>query len=497
MSKNKAFSLIALLILTVIHIVAILFVVYSGLPVTNKIYAVVLLCSLLTSFCFFWGIKESKNRLRNIILTDELTGLPTLKKFKSECEEKLRHATSDEYAVINLDINNFHYIKETLGHSKANLVLMEIAEHFKSVKVDSDLLCRNYSDNFLVLTRGSCPAVIEDIVSSFTDVESKLEKILPAYYNMDFSCGVYFIKNPKEKIHHILEKVQKARMEGKHSLRSEKIYYYDEEIGKNKEIEKELTLDMNRAFEDREFIVYYQPKFRFSDNQVVGAEALIRWNHKNKGMISPANFIPLFEQNGFIEKIDFMVFERVCQFLHEWNKSGPNGTCPYPITISCNLSRIELNNPQLAKIYSQIASQYDIFPSKIEIELTESMMYGNKKQLLAQMNKIKDAGFSISVDDFGSGYSSLNLLKSIPADVIKLDKEFFAPDGVGGREQIIVKSIIDMAKKLNMVTVAEGVEDKEKSDLLKSLGCDICQGYYFARPMPENEYKDVLHKLLG
>ena len=198
-----------------------------------------------------------------------------------------------------------------------------------------------------------------------------------------------------------------------------------------------------------------------------------------------------------IEKIDFMVFERVCQFLHEWNKSGPNGTCPYPITISCNLSRIELNNPQLAKIYSQIASQYDIFPSKIEIELTESMTYGNKKQLLAQMNKIKDAGFSISVDDFGSGYSSLNLLKSIPADVIKLDKEFFAPDGVGGREQIIVKSIIDMAKKLNMVTVAEGVEDKEKSDLLKSLGCDICQGYYFARPMPENEYKDVLHKLLG
>jgi diguanylate cyclase (GGDEF)-like protein len=474
----------------------------TSLTVTDPRVYLIIIFSLLFSFCVYWSNHESKKRLDSMILTDEMTNLSTLKKFKSDIRRVLKHAKHKEYAVISLDINNFHYITESFGQDIGNSVLIELAQHLKDAGAPEDLLCRNFVDNFFAFTKlttsGDLSRIeLEDKVSRMTNIKPQLRKILPEHYQLEFSMGVYVITDPSESVEQIIEKANVAREIGKKSLNPNRISFYTSQMGETTALEKDITFDMNSAFENHEFIVYYQPKYRFSDQKIIGAEALIRWNHKTKGLMPPNSFVPLFERNGFIQKIDIFVFERVCAFLDEWNHSCSDGKCPEPITISCNLSRMQLYNPDIAKRYAEIASQYQIYPSKIEIELTESIMLDNKNRLLKAMNEIKKAGFQLSVDDFGSGYSSLNLLKDIPADVIKLDKEFLNTTENNTKENIIIHSVIDMAKKLNMETVAEGIENQEQSDLLKSMGCDIVQGFYYAKPMPEDKYKNLLHSLLG
>ena len=374
-------------------------------------------------------------------------------------------------------------------------------EYVNNLPEDS-VFCRNYADNFFVLIRANFRPILEDYVLTATNIQPKLLNLLPEHYQLEFSAGVYVIDNLSEKIDTMLENANMARHVGKFGLNPNRITYFTKEMRHDSEHDKYVTLDMNRAFNEHEFEVFFQPKFNFQTGEVIGAEALIRWNHKTKGLLPPAQFVPLFEKNGFIQKIDMLVFERVCQFLDKYNKSGPDGSCPRPITISCNLSRYQLYNPTFASEYSKIFSKYQIEPSKIELELTESLMMDNKKRLLKAMNEIKKAGFDISVDDFGSGFSSLSLLKDIPASVIKLDKEFFAnsANSSGGKDikkdNIIVNSVIDMAKKLSMTTVAEGVEEEAQAQKLKEMGCDIAQGYFYAKPMSEADFERLLKNSL-
>lgn len=304
--------------------------------------------------------------------------------------------------------------------------------------------------------------------------------------------AVYEIKNNKEDIESIIDKADTARKAGKVGINPRRICVFSSEMEDSSQNEKDIVFDMERALKENEFIVYYQPKFLFNSEKIIGAEALIRWNHKKRGLLTPSYFIPFFEKNGFIEKIDLLVFENVCQFLDRWNKSQKDKKEKQALTISCNLSRVQLYKPDVAKLYKDIASKYEIAPSTIEIELTESLMMDNKERLLKAMNEIKNAGFSISVDDFGSGFSSLSLLKDIPANVLKLDKEFLNSQNDTKKEHIIINSVINMAKELDMQTVAEGVEDKEQATVLKQMGCDIVQGFYYAKPMPTSDFNDLL-----
>ena len=292
----------------------------------------------------------------------------------------------------------------------------------------------------------------------------------------------------------MMDKAETARKAGKAGLNPKRICIFTTQMENTTQHEKDIIFDMERAFQENEFIVYYQPKFLFNTGKIIGAEALVRWNHKKRGLLTPSYFVPLFEKNGFIEKIDLLVFENVCQFLDKWNKAQAGKTEKQAITISCNLSRVQLYNPDIAKIYKAIASKYEIAPSSIEIELTESLMMDNKDRLLKAMHDIKNAGFSISVDDFGSGFSSLSLLKDIPANVIKLDKEFLNTQNDTEKEHIIINSVIKMAKDLDMTTVAEGVEDEKQSELLKNMGCDIVQGFFYAKPMPSSDFNELLKK---
>ena len=464
---------------------------------TNPIVYIVIVLAALFCFCVFWINKESRKRLREFISQDELTGLPTQKYFKQLVKQALRNAKPGEYTMLSLDIVKYRYITETFSQEVGNSILVELAKHLEEVAPEGSKICRNYTDNFSILIPITLFPVLEDYVLLFTNIHPQISHILPEHYQMEFSSGAYVIEDTDEDVTFIIEKADTARELGRNGLNPTRLALYTDKMRSDAEHEKDITLDMNRAFENKEFEVYYQPKFRFDNGRIMGAEALIRWNHHTKGTLSPGDFVPLFERNGFIQKIDFFVFESVCKFLDKWNKLGPDGKCPYPIIISCNLSRAQLYNPDVANLYADIAGKYQIAPCQVEIELTESLMMDNKERLLKAMNDIKNAGFSISVDDFGSGFSSLSLLKDIPANVIKLDKEFLNTEGSNKKEKVIINSVINMAKELDLTTVAEGVEDKAQSDLLKSMGCDIVQGFFYARPMPENQYESLLCKSQG
>ncbi len=433
--------------------------------------------------------------IKNKILKDELTGLSTQKKFIEDVKKLLEKSASPKYSLVSIDINSFRYITQVFGQDKGNQILAELAKQFKSTAPKGALLCRNYNDNFSILLETTILPILEDLIVNMTTITPKIKKLLPEHYKLEFSIGVYEIKDSTEDVAIIMDKAQTARKAGKTSLNPKRICVFTSQMETNSQQEKDILFDMERAFQENEFIVYYQPKFLFNSEKIIGAEALVRWNHKKKGLLAPSYFIPMFEKNGFIEKIDRLVFENVCQFLDKWNKSQADKTEKQPLTISCNLSRVQLYNPDIAKTYKEIASKYEIAPSKIEIELTESLMMDNKERLLKAMNEIRNAGFSISVDDFGSGFSSLSLLKDIPATVIKLDKEFLNSQDTK-KEHIIINSVINMAKNLNMETVAEGVEDKKQSDLLKNMGCDIVQGYFYAKPMTESDFTEKLNSSL-
>ncbi len=241
--------------------------------------------------------------------------------------------------------------------------------------------------------------------------------------------------------------------------------------------EKKMENTMEQALANGEFIVYLQPKINLAKSEIVGAEALVRWNSPKDGLISPGEFIPFFEKNGFIVKLDLYVFDCVCRLLKDWNARGIKA-----VPISVNLSRNHLSDPQFLERFEAIQKKYGVASSLLEFELTETVVFENLELLKNVIEQIHAAGFQCSMDDFGSGYSSLNVLKEIPVDILKLDGVFFDKEG-DPRGNDVVESAIELARKLGMKTVAEGVETFSQVEFLKNAACDMVQGYVFSKPL--------------
>ena len=242
---------------------------------------------------------------------------------------------------------------------------------------------------------------------------------------------------------------------------------------------------MRAALDAREFAIYLQPKLDLRTDAVVGAEALVRWIDPVRGLVPPSDFIPLFERNGFVVDLDLCVFEQVCALLRAWIDGGRR-----PVVLSVNMSRAHLADPCFLGRYEEIRRRHDVPASLIEIELTETLVFEDPVGLGRVIDELHAAGYSCSMDDFGSGYSSLNVLKDIDVDVLKLDRVFFdAVDADTGRGAAIVDIVIELARRLRMRTVAEGVETREQAAFLKRAGCDMIQGYLFSRPVPPVEFE--------
>ena len=464
---------------------------YTAIVIAVCIAVACVAAASLAALIILYNLKKS---VRSIEL-DDITGLPTFAKFKHDVRQILRNANPDEYMFLMLNVDNFNFINDSYGFSRGNLLLLELANHFSSQLQDGEILCRYYADTFILFTKNpQLLPLIEERVYQMTTMPRQIQELLPTRYTLTFSTSVYYITDPSGDLTNMIDKANIARKIGKENVLTHRVMEYTKAMDEENELKKEITLSMDKAIENKEFEVYFQPKVYFDNGKIMGAEALIRWNKPDRGLMTPDSFVPLFEHNGFIQKIDISVLEEVCHFLDDWSHAAPDGTCPMPLTISFNLSRTHLMNPNLIRDLQRIVSKYNILPNHIEVELTETVMFENKKRLIRAMNDMKRVGFSISVDDFGSGFSSLNLLKDMPADVIKLDKGFLSDGENNSKEAVIITSVIDMAKKLNMKTVAEGVETKEQAQFLRTMGCDIAQGFYYARPMPKKDYLAMLEE---
>ena len=304
--------------------------------------------------------------------------------------------------------------------------------------------------------------------------------------SVDIKWGIYPIEDRELPIEQMCDRAMLAArsVKGKYD---NYFAYYNSNL-RDKLLRQQAIIDsMERALEEEQFQIYFQPKYRISDEWLAGAEALIRWKHPEWGMLSPAEFIPLFERNGFITQLDQFVWKKVCEVLAKWKKEED-----LDFQVSVNVSRADIYGIDIVDVLTSIIQDYNLAPEQLHLEITESAYTENSQQLIEVVNHLRELGFIIEMDDFGSGYSSLNILNQMPIDVLKLDMKFIQSETEKPINQGILRFIMELARWMRLSVVAEGIETREQLERLTEVGCDYVQGYYFARPMPIDEFEKFM-----
>lgn len=429
----------------------------------------------------YYTRKHNKEKLELLAYIDPLTKHYNFNKFISICNQK-----KELYALIEFDISGFRWFNEIHGKEVGDAMLCNIQCCLDQWIEEGELCTRIDGDHFAIALKTQDTAVIEKRMTSlFMMVRMRFAK----QYNTSnyyFNCGVFYIKTFAITIQSGIEKAVYAKKKKSYAFQDTISFYskdmYEEELAGMK-----LVDALPQSINNEEFKVYIQPKVDVKTEQVHYGEALVRWLHPVYGLLSPATFIPIFEKNGLLETLDIYIFEKVLQVLEGWNKKG------LVVSISINVSRTYIFNHGYIDVIKALLKQYDVEPSQIEIEITETVALDRKEELIAIIKELKDMHIRISLDDFGSGYSSLNMLKDIPIDVIKLDQGFFRNErDTQKRSNIIISEIIKLSKRLDITTVAEGVEVKEQSDFLKEINCDYIQGYYYYKPMTVEDFEILI-----
>ncbi len=430
----------------------------------------------------------NKNRraLETLDFVDALTGQRTYRRFLSDAAEKL-NTDGEQYAVCYCDIKGFKDINDLFGRDVGDRLLQFWSDYFCEIMLEDELSGRVSGDIFVYMLKYKTK---QEIAARFESTAQRLmvfPETLYYGYRVELYCGV-FIADENDSDLSINDRIDRANIALK-TVKEEgsanRLGFYSTEMREQKLWEAEVMSKMETALENGEFQLYFQPKIDIQNGDIVtGAEALVRWVSPDHGIVPPNRFIGIFEKNGFITKLDRYIFDKVCQFYHENFSSGDLPACVF----SVNVSKLELMQADFIQQYSQIKDKYGIQDKIIELEFTESLVFNNQLLFQSVVTDCKRHGFLCSLDDFGAGYSSLNVLKSIPVDVLKLDRLFFAYGNDEARGRELVRSILSMAKALNMKTVAEGIEQPEQVFQLRKMGCDTVQGYVFAKPMPEKEF---------
>ena len=429
--------------------------------------------------CFY---KENVRKIEKIAFTDFITGGSNNAAFLIEAKQKIQANTKKKYVMVFLNILGFKNINEKYGVTAGNHALKYIYQVLKKCIYEDEIVARSESDHYFILLQEETEEAVQKRIDIMMQKIHGTEKETAYDYGISFSQGASFIEEKDEELRVYQNR---AVVASEYYNNSKHCVFYNKELYTKLNREIVLNESFEKAIEDNEFEVYFQPKINLDNEKTAGAEALVRWKHKAYGMISPGEFISLFETNGKICRLDLHVFEIVCKKLNEWKERE----LP-PIKVSVNLSRVHLMEQgiECLKRFKDIKDRYQIPDGQIELELTESMVIEIKqlekvKKIIAQ---IQACGFLCSLDDFGFGYSSLALLKEFDVDIIKLDRLFF----VNSNEKTwkVVKAFISLAHELNITVVAEGVEEKYQIEKLKEINCDLIQGYVYARPLPEEEF---------
>lgn len=457
---------------------------YRAEIITTVWFLVIIALGVATYIIFMQ--KKTENMLWKMAYIDEVTGICNLNKFKLDAKNLLENISKENYEIIRFDVKQFKLINDMFGFEDGNQLLLSIVKKIQEKFPPDIVFARITGDNFVLLCK--CDDIMKNnhlIIETIEELQLSHE----ASYSIDFSIGIYTIKAEDNDIVKMLERVNMAHKEAKQRENNAIVFYNDAmraKAIKGKDIENKMEMALQRS----EFKVFLQPKYSIIDEKIVGAEALVRWQSEQDTFIYPNEFIPIFEQNGFILKLDMYMLRKVCSLQKKYLEENIT-----PVTISVNFSRNHLQNENFVEQIIEVVKEYNIPPHLIEIELTENAVIGNEELLSNVLAKLHKVGITFSMDDFGTGYSSLGLLKSMRIDVIKIDKSFFDKCNDDARAQTVVASIVSMANNLKIKTVAEGVETKENLDFLHSISSDIMvQGYYFAKPMPISDFENLLIK---
>ena len=428
-----------------------------------------------------------KQRVEFFAFADPLTGGMNNIRFILECERLLKNDASSSRAMLSMNIRNFNLLNESFGRQSGDDTLKYIYRTISDCLSPGELAVHANEDHFYLLlkeiSRESILARAEDI----TDRINSFNKNIDTPYYILLSFGAYLIDDNTLSPAEMEERANVAR---ENAEKTTNCGFYSAQTAEKLRREKELNDTMARSLANGEFQVYFQPKVYAADSRPAGAEALVRWISPSKGMIPPSEFIPVFENSGSIRRLDYFVFEETCRLIRKHMDEGKE---LFPISV--NLSRQHFQQDDPIEWFRKTAEKYSIPPNMIEIELTESIFFTNRdiENVQRIIHDMHDAGFLCSLDDFGAGFSSLGLLKDFDIDAIKLDRCFFS-SGWSERATDVVGSIIELASKLGIKTVAEGIEDSGQAEFLKTAGCTQIQGFLFARPMPEKEFETWLEE---
>ena len=414
---------------------------------------------------------------------DQLTGLYNKQFFLDKVRDKLIKHPDNHYDILCLGIERFKLVNDTYGLEVGNEVLQYIADVLKGACKSVNVCGRFSGDEFYALLPHKENRDHQELFHYYSKVNE-----FPIDMELKIHCGIYVIQGDETSINAMCDRAKLAAdaNRGKYDRAFD---YYDDSLRQKLIEEQFITSHMHAALEEHQFQVFYQPKYDLNTEMIAGAEALVRWIHPEKGFLSPGAFIPIFEKNGFITQLDRYVWETTCRDIRDLMDRGYP-----PVAVSVNVSRADIYNPKLIEFITDLVKKYEIPMSYLHLEITESAYTDNPDQIIDVVSRLRELGFVIEMDDFGSGYSSLNMLARMPVDVLKLDMKFVQMESENTSGKGIMSFVISLAKWLNLAVVAEGVETADQIASLRSMDCNYVQGFYYAKPMPVTDFETLLKK---
>jgi len=413
---------------------------------------------------------------------DSVTHIYNKSAFFRRTRTLLDENQSRTYALVCFDIIRFRAVNDIFGYEAGDQLLRHIATQMQTIVGEKGVCARIATDMFaMCIPNDDVEATLAALSASVKDYNFR--------FVVQLCYGVYTVDDLSLSVNQMMDRASMAERSVKGSY-VRNVAWYDDSMSLRLQEEQRMLSDMEQGLKNGEFIVYYQPKCRLDTGKIVGAEALVRWDHPRRGLLMPGTFVPIFEKNGFIMKLDEYIWEQVCIFLKKCRETDPECT-PH---ISVNLSRVDLYNPQLCDTLEELCRKYGVPNEQMEVEITESAYVDNAHLLLDLAEKFHERGFNVQMDDFGSGYSSLNMLNEIPVDVLKLDMRFLYRFSQEGRSSSILSSIVSMTKNLRISVIAEGVETEEQARFLAGIGCKHAQGFFYHKPMTGDEFLTLIRR---
>ena len=415
---------------------------------------------------------------------DSMTGLYNSETFYKKAAAIIADDPDSQFVVISIDIDRFRLINDRYGIDAGNRTLQTVGKTIREVSPKGSIAKRYQGDVFSVLLKYDSD---QDLVNYMSKLSAEVRNARVVPMAISLTYGIYKVGDADIPVRLMCDRARAVKKQIKGSALTN-YAVYDDIIRLKMREQAEIEEEMNTALANNEFVMFLQPQMDLHTQKICGAEALVRWKHPIKGILVPAQFLSLFESNGFITKMDKFIWELACRYIKDLQKRG------IYLPVSVNISRVHIGTTNLSEILMNLVKKYEIDPKYLELEITENLFMEDVDELFTEMSALKELGFKIMMDDFGSGYSSLNMLRNAPVDTLKIDRFFLDEIMSTDRGKIIVEASVRMAKQLGLNVIAEGVETQEQLDFLASIDCDIVQGYYYSRPVPVEEFEAFMER---